>query len=124
MSICFRMAAGNADTLYRLAADSSLEAGSYIKPIQDLETAHRYDLIIAGADCLDGGAVLGPYLAGALKRPHFVSDTLEVRQDGTGFANITLPAVVSTTSSESDIMLAMDQAVGASFARIQVLSPG
>ncbi len=93
-----RTAAGTrADDLHRLSLDPAAGPQSIIKTVKSLEALYPYNLIITGADCMNGDQNLGAYLAGALKRVHYRREHIIAKTDHTGLEHIALPAVVSIT---------------------------
>ncbi len=119
-----RAAAGaRADTLHRLAIDPAAGPESFVKAVKDLEVMQRYDLIMTGADCLNGEGSLGAYLAGCFKRHHYRREGIEVKPDGTGFNHIVLPAVISITSQAQDSGCDVTTAVAAAFSPVGIIRP-
>ncbi len=119
-----RTAAGaRADNLLRLAVDPAAGPGSYVKAVKDLEVLRPYDLIVIGADCLDGDRSLGAYLAGCFKKNLYRRDRIEAKPDGTGLTRVVLPAVISMTSPVKDKGCDMKSAVAAAFSIIRVIGP-
>jgi electron transfer flavoprotein alpha subunit len=120
-----RTAAGTqADALHRLPLDPAAGPQSIIRTVKDLEALYPYDLIITGADCLDGDQSLGAYLAGALKRVHYRREQVVARADSSGLEHMALPAVVSVTHAEIQVAMPLWQAVESTFATIRVRKQG
>jgi electron transfer flavoprotein alpha subunit len=119
-----RSAAGAlADGLHRLAIDPAAGPGQYVKTVRDLEAIQQYDLIITGADCLDGDQSLGAYLAGGLKRLHYRKERIEAKPDGTGLNHVALPAVIGITSAAHGPVMNMAEAVRSAFSTIRTMKP-
>ncbi len=117
-----RTAAGTrADDLHRLPLGPATGPRSIVKTVKTLEALYPYDLIITGADCLDGDQSLGAYLAGALKRVHYRRGHIIAKADHTGLEHSVLPAVVSVTSAAHHDEMPMRRAIESSFATIQVM---
>jgi electron transfer flavoprotein-quinone oxidoreductase len=117
-----RAAAGaRADNLFRLAVDPASSPASYVKTVRDLEVLRPYDLIVTGAECLDGDRSLGSYLAGCFKKNHYRRDRIDAKPDGTGLNHVVLPAVISVTSPSRDKDRDITSAVEAAFSFIRVL---
>jgi electron transfer flavoprotein-quinone oxidoreductase len=116
-----RSAAGaRADNLHRLAVDPAASPASYVKTIRDLEVLRPFDLIVTGANCLDGDRSLGAYLAGCFKKNHYRRDRIDAKPDGTGLNHVVLPAVVSMISPSQDRGSDIALAVAAAFSSIRV----
>ncbi len=119
-----RMAAGDrADRLFRLDIDPASGPEAYTKVVRDLENLRQYDLILSSAECLNGDHGIGAYLAGSLKRPHYLQERIEGNPDGTGLSHVVLPALVSIASSASGSQMTMTEIVGSAFSRIEAVEP-
>ncbi len=119
-----RNAAGAlADSLHRPAIDPAAGPEEYVKTVRDLEVMQQYDLIITGADCLDGDQGLGAYLAGGLKRLHYRKERIEIKPDGTGLDHVALPAVIGITSAAPGPVMNMAEAVRSAFSEIRIIKP-
>ena len=119
-----RTAAGTrADDLHRLSLDPAAGPQSLIKTVKGLEALYPYDLIIIGADCLNGDQSHGAYLAGALKRVHYRREQINAKPDGAGLEHVALPAVVSITRAARAYAMPMGQAVESALARIRAMEP-
>ncbi|HXY55416.1 MAG TPA: FAD-binding protein [Nitrospirota bacterium] len=119
-----RMAAGvRANNLYRLPIDPFEGPEVYGPSIRDLEILQQYDCIITGAVCLNGDQSLGAYLAGSLRRLHYLQEHIITRPDGAGLRNVALPAVVSVAAAAAEPILSMTEAVGSTFSHIRVMEP-
>jgi alkylation response protein AidB-like acyl-CoA dehydrogenase/flavin-dependent dehydrogenase/electron transfer flavoprotein alpha subunit/ferredoxin-like protein FixX len=119
-----RAAAGaRADKLHRISIDPAAGSASYIKTIKDLEVLRPFDLIVVGADCLNGDRGLGAFLAGCFKKNHYRRDRIETTMDGIGLNHVVLPAVISMTSLSRDKGSTMTAAVAAAFSDIRVIEP-
>ncbi len=119
-----RTAAGaRADDLHRLSLDPAAGPQSIIKTVKSLEALYPYDLIIIGADCMNGDQSLGAYLAGAFKRVHYRREHIIAKTDNTGLEHIALPAVVSITRIAREEVMPMPQAIESAFAKIHVMEP-
>jgi alkylation response protein AidB-like acyl-CoA dehydrogenase/flavin-dependent dehydrogenase/electron transfer flavoprotein alpha subunit/ferredoxin-like protein FixX len=116
-------AGARANTLHRLPLDPAAVPQSIIKTVKDLEALYPYDLIIIGAECLDGDRSLGAYLAGNLKRVHYRREHIIAKPDNTGLEHIALPAVVSITHAALQDEMPMEQAIESAFAKIRVMEP-
>ena len=119
-----RIAAGaRADDLHRLPLDPAAGPQFIVKTVKDLEALYPYNLIITGADCLDGDQSLGAYLAGALKRVHYRREHITAKADNTGLEHVALPAVVSIANAALLDEMPLWQAIESSFAKIKVMEP-
>jgi electron transfer flavoprotein alpha subunit len=117
-----RTAAGTrADGLHRLSPDPAAGAQSFFKTVKSLEALYPYDLIVIGADCMNGDQSLGAYLAGALKRVHYRREHIIAKADHTGLEHIALPAVVSVTGAAREEEMPMPQAIESGYAKIRVM---
>jgi len=117
-----RSAAGTrADDLHRLPLDPAAGPQYIVQTVKDLEALYPYNLIITGADCLDGDQSLGAYLAGALKRVHYRREHITAKADHTGLEHIALPAVVSIADATLPDEMPLWQAIESSFAKIKVM---
>jgi len=116
-----RVASGSrADDLHRLPLETA-GPQSVLRTVKILEALNPYDLIIVGADCLNGDRSLGAYLAGALKRVHYRREQIVAKPDNTGLEHIALPAVVSITRAALQERLPLSQAVESAFMTIRVM---
>lgn len=86
-----------ADTIVRLNADSSALPGAYARAVNEMESSRKYNVIIAGSNCLNGERSLAAYLAADLGRPYVSADCLLTTSDGSGIGSVTLPAVIGIT---------------------------
>jgi electron transfer flavoprotein-quinone oxidoreductase len=110
-----------ADNLYRLDIDPAAGADACAKSVWDLDALQQYDLIVTGADCLNGDRSLGAYLAGSLRRLHYRKERIEVKPDGSGLNQVALPAVISITSVTAEPVMNMSDAISSAFSRIQAI---
>jgi electron transfer flavoprotein-quinone oxidoreductase len=118
------MAAGiRADNLHRLDIDPAAGPEAYAKSVGGLEVLQQYDLIITGADCLNGDGSLGAYLAGSLKRLHYRKERLETKPDGSGLSHVVWPAVISITTAAAVPVMNMTEAISSAFSRIRAIRP-
>jgi electron transfer flavoprotein-quinone oxidoreductase len=119
-----RIAAGiRANNLYRLHVDPVEGPEVYTASVRGLEVLRQYDIIITGAHCLNGDQSLGAYLAGSLKRFHYLSEHIKVKPDETGLSDVDLPAVISITASAEEPTSSMTETVDSARSRIEVLKP-
>ncbi len=112
-----------ADNLHRLDIDPAAGPEAYAKSVRDLEVLQQYDLIVTGADCLNGDRSLGAYLAGSLKRLHHRKERIEVKPDGSGLSHVASPAVISITTAAAEPVMNMTEAVSSAFSRIRAMGP-
>lgn len=103
---------GRTDRLFRLDCDSPVLPGAVATALRDLETQHRYDLILTGASTLDGDRMLGPFLAGSLGRTCRSVDRLRVRKDGKGLDDISLPAIACISTVDDNSTTDLDGTLG------------
>jgi electron transfer flavoprotein-quinone oxidoreductase len=71
-----------ADAAYRIDAPATADGSAFVEAISHLEKSGRYDLILTGADSLDGAEPLGPFVAGATSRPFVNASSMEIVKDG------------------------------------------
>jgi electron transfer flavoprotein alpha subunit len=120
-----RMSAGpGPDDLHRLPRAADASPAEYIQCIKNLEVMQQYQMIITGADCLNGEQGLGAYISGRLKRYHYRRERIEVKPDGSGLIHLALPAVVSITDRSGEQFLAMDEALEVQYAPIKIVKTG
>ena len=91
-----RSTAASADRLIRLDRDGA--TGPLLaETIRELELSGPYDLIVLGANSLDGDHGLASFLAGRLKRPYQPIERIETAADGSGIDRIAAHSVVGIT---------------------------
>ncbi|MBI3812326.1 MAG: acyl-CoA dehydrogenase family protein, partial [Nitrospirae bacterium] len=71
-----------ADAAYRIETSATADGSAFVEAITLLEKSGRYDLILTGAESLDGAEPLGPFVAGAMSRHYVKASSMKILKDG------------------------------------------